>query len=190
VAAERWLRHGLELLPEGDSGKARFLAALGRAAWERFRAARQTERPEPELIRHLTDARRNFERAIEHESQGEYARLARHNLLYGHISYSLGDIDAALPHYRESIRYDRLTGNNFSAAKTRFNLAIALRDVGRLGEARKYAVAAFGELKSLHGPITDDLLDRSRRLVMSIELRIEEKRQRRQKRARRAVSVG
>ncbi|MCB1019404.1 MAG: hypothetical protein KDC27_05715, partial [Acidobacteria bacterium] len=157
----------------------RFLAALGQVSWERFRAARQSERPESELIRHLADSRQYYQRAIEHDASSDYESLAKHNLQYGHASYSMGDIDRALPHYREAIRYDQLRRNTFGAAKTRFNLSIALRDVGRLGESRKYAVAAFGELQRIDGPVSEDLFERARKLVMNIEARLEEKRKRR-----------
>jgi tetratricopeptide (TPR) repeat protein len=185
--AEKWLRRGLEYLPDQHPAKARFLAALGQVSWERFRAARQGERPESELIRHLADSRQYYQRAIEHDASSDYESLAKHNLQYGHASYSMGDIDRALPHYREAIRFDQLRRNTFGAAKTRFNLAIALRDVGRLGESRKYAVAAFGELQRLEGPISEDLFDRARKLVMNIESRLEEKRKKRN-RADAAVS--
>lgn len=177
--AERWLRRGAETLPPHAPERARFLAALGLVAWERFRTARATDRPESELIRHLTDARQYYLRAVEHDAADDFASLASHNLQYGHASYSMGDIDRALPHYREAIRFDQLQGNTFGAAKTRFNLAIALRDVGRLGEARRYAVAAFGELRKVSGPISEDLLDRARRLVLSLEELIEQKRKKR-----------
>ena len=179
--AEKWLRRGLEYLPDQHPSKARFLAALGQVSWERFRSARQSERPETELVRHLADSRQYYQRAIEHDSSSDYENLARHNLQYGHASYSMGDIDRAVPHYREAIRYDQLRKNTFGAAKTRFNLAIALRDVGRLGESRKYAVAAFGELQRIDGPISEDLFERARKLVMNIEARLEEKRKKRQR---------
>lgn len=177
--AERWLRRGVESLPAASPERARFLAALGLVAWERFRSARSSERPESELIRHLTDARQYYLRAIEHAGADDYAQLASHNLQYGHASYSMGDIERALPHYREAIRFDQLQHNTFGAAKTRFNLAIALRDVGRLGEARRYAVAAFGELRKIEGPTSEDLLDRARRLVLTLEELIEQKRKKR-----------
>lgn len=177
--AEKWLRRGLEYLPDGHPSKARFLAALGQVSWERFRAARQSERQESELIRHLADSRQYYQRAIEHDASSDYESLAKHNLQYGHASYSMGDIDRALPHYREAIRYDQLRRNTFGAAKTRFNLSIALRDVGRLGESRKYAVAAFGELQRIEGPVSEDLFERARKLVMNIEARLEEKRKKR-----------
>ncbi len=177
--ADRWLRRGLELLADQKEGASRFLAALGQVAWERFRAARSQERPEAELIRHLTDARQYFERAIENAPAYNHTALAQYNQLYGHVSYSLGDIDRSLPHYRESIRHDDTLGNVIGAARTRFSLAIALRDVGRLGEARKYATAVFDEIKELEHPSAEHLLDRARRLVENIEERIEVKRSKR-----------
>ncbi len=68
--------------------------------------------------------------AIEHDAPDDYGAPASHNLQYGHTSYSMGDTDRALPHYREAIRYDQMQGNIFGAAKPRFQLAIAPRDVG------------------------------------------------------------
>ncbi len=179
VKAEHWLRRGLDLLGEKKEGASRFLAALGQTAWHRFRAARSRERPEAELVRHLTDARQYFERAIENAPAYNHEALAQYNQLYGHVSYSLGDIDRALPHYREAIRHDQLLGNALGAAKTRFNLAIALRDIGRLGEARKYATAAFDNIKEVEDPATEHLLDRARRLVDNIEQRLESVRNKR-----------
>ena len=186
--AERWLRRGVDSLPPQSSERARFLAAMGLVAWERFRAARTGDRPESELVRHLTDARQYYLRAIEHDAPDDYGNLASHNLQYGHASYSMGDIERALPHYREAIRYDQLQGNTFGAAKTRFNLAIALRDVGRLGEARRYAVAAFGELRKLTAPMSEDLLDRARRLVLNLEELIEQKRKKRTRSSKSAAA--
>ena len=178
--AEQWLRRGLDLLEDDKDGASRFLAALGQTSWERFRGARNRDRPEAELIRHLTDSRQYFERAIENAPAYDHESLAQYNLLYGHVSYSLGDIDRALPHYREAIRHDQLLGDTLGVAKTRFNLAIALRDLGRLGEARKYATAAFDDIKSVEDPMSDHLLDRARRLVDNIEQRIEVARKKRQ----------
>ena len=96
----------------------------------------------------------------------------------GPRSYSLGDIDRALPHYREAIRCDELHGNTFGAAQTRFNLAIALRDVDRLGEARKFARAAQQDLQSL-GPSAAGLLERCNKLIANIEERLKAKRRER-----------
>jgi tetratricopeptide (TPR) repeat protein len=167
--AERWLKRSLDLIHDGDPGaKAECLAALGRVAWERFNEARKGNAPEPELRRHLSTARQYYQLALEHDLPADWGRLASHNQQLGHVSYSLGDIDRALPHYRESIRCDELQGNVFGAAQTRFNLAIALRDVDRLGEARKFARAAQRDLQAL-GAAAAGMNERCDKLVVNIE---------------------
>jgi tetratricopeptide (TPR) repeat protein len=156
---------------EDPASKAECLAALGRVAWERFNEARKGNAPEPELRRHLTTARQYYQLALEHDQPDDWGKLASHNQQLGHVSYSLGDIDRALPHYRESIRCDELQGNVFGVAQTRFNVAIALRDVDRLGEARKFVRAAQQDLQALGGAAAV-MRDRCDKLVVNIEERL------------------
>jgi tetratricopeptide (TPR) repeat protein len=170
--AERWLKRSLDLIHDEDpASKAECLAALGRVAWERFNEARKGNAPEPELRRHLTTARQYYQLALEHDQPDDWGKLASHNQQLGHVSYSLGDIDRALPHYRESIRCDELQGNVFGVAQTRFNVAIALRDVDRLGEARKFVRAAQQDLQALGGAAAV-MRDRCDKLVVNIEERL------------------
>jgi tetratricopeptide (TPR) repeat protein len=177
--AERWLKRSLELIHDDEpAAQADCLAALGRVGWERFNEARKANAAEGELRRHLTTARQYYQLALEHDLPGDWAKLATHNQQLGHVSYSLGDIDRALPHYRESIRCDELHGNTFGAAQTRFNVAIALRDVDRLGEARKLARAAQQDFQTL-GPSAKGMLDRCDKLVANIEERLKVKRRER-----------
>jgi hypothetical protein len=60
----------------------------------------------------------------------------------------------------------------------RFNVAIALRDVDRLGEARKFARAAQQDLLSL-GASAAGLLERCDKLIANIEERLKVKRRER-----------
>jgi tetratricopeptide (TPR) repeat protein len=177
--AERWLRRSLDLIPEEDpAAKADCLGALGRVAWERFNEARKGNAPESELRRHLGTARQYYQRALEHDRGEDWARLASHNQQLGHVSYSLGDIDRALPYYRESIRCDELQGNIFGAAHTRFNVAIALRDVDRLAEARKYGRLALEEFETL-GSSSGLMIERCQKLLAAIEAQLKLKRRQR-----------
>jgi tetratricopeptide (TPR) repeat protein len=177
--AERWLKRSLELIRDDDpAAKAECLAALGRVAWERFNEARKANAPEAELRRHLSTARQYYQLALEHDLPGDWGKLAIHNQQLGHVSYSLGDIDRALPHYRESIRCDELHGNVFGAAQTRFNVAIALRDVDRLGEARKFARAAQQDLQTV-GASAAPMMERCDKLIANIEDRLKVKRRER-----------
>lgn len=175
--AELWLKRGLELADERPSLRAKLFALLGQAFWQRFRSDRQNERPEIELKSHLSHGLENYEMAIEHTRHDDPRRLSELCLYYGHVHYSLGQIERAIPHYRQSIRYDIANGDACSAARTRFNIAIALRDLGRLGEARKYATHAYNESVDLGGLAPENLVERSRRLIQLIERALYDKRE-------------
>ncbi len=171
VTAERWLRHSLELTgPDDRAGKAECLALLGRVSWERFNEARQANHPERDLIRHLSSARKYFQRALVQDSPENHGSLSRHNQQLGHVCYAMGDLDRALPYYRECIRHAELEGSRIRAAHARFDLAIALRDSGRLEMARRYALEAARDFESLGDAEGGrGMIDRARRLVELIE---------------------
>ena len=175
--AERWFRHSLDLKEEEDnSGRASCFRGLAQVAWERFGEARKTNRPQVELFRHLNDARTLYMRAIDHEPPENWSALAQHNQQLGHISFSLGDLDRALPYYRESIRCHELQENSEAVAETRFSLAMALRDANRLAEARRYAQEAHNYFQKLSAA-DPEILSRSERLVNSIEQKLQVKKQ-------------
>ncbi len=49
----------------------------------------------------------------------------------------------ALRHYQRSIQHEEARGNIFEAGETRYNVALLLRDDGRISEALHYARAAL-----------------------------------------------
>ena len=65
-----------------------------------------------------------------------------HNQL-GVIYKNAGDLERALHHYNEGIRYLESAGNFYNAGAVRFNVALALEQRGRLDEALLYARAAL-----------------------------------------------
>ncbi len=142
--AERWYRRSLELCAEGDYlGRSKSLSLLGYVAHERFKEARAADKPNEELLRHLNAAAGFYHQALDLLPPNAVDDLAvTHNQL-GNIYRNAGDLDRALSHYRESIRYKEAAGNIYAAANTRFNVALALRDAGRLADAREYAHAAL-----------------------------------------------
>ena len=76
---------------------------------------------------------------------GPYIRLndlAVTHAQLGSIYRNAGDIDRALPHYRESIRQYESSNNLFGAGQVRFNVAQGLVQAGKLSDAREYARAA------------------------------------------------
>ena len=165
IQAERWLTRALQLIGEADQeGKAHCLAELGRTAWLQFIEARRADGNVQDLRRHLNRARRYYQRAIEFDREDDFKSLARHHKDLGHVSLAMGDVHFALPHYRESIRYDDLSGNRRHAATTRFELAIDLRNAGRPEEALDYARTAFEQLRALSEE-SDALLMRAKLLL-------------------------
>ena len=141
--AERWYRHSLELHDERDRlGRGRCQGSLGSVALERFLEARDTGEPEAALLAHLNTAFEACQEALKliPEDAVDDRAVAHHQL--GVIYRNAGDIDRALPHYRESIRYNELQGNTYNAAKTRYSVAVALAQSGRFLDALDYARAA------------------------------------------------
>jgi len=167
--AERWYRRSLELSDERDRlGRGGGLTQLGLVALERFREAREAGRPEPELLRHLNDAAEFYHQAlglIPSSAVGDLA-VVHHQL--GIIYRSAGDLDQALPHYRESIRYEERQGNLYGAAQTRFNVARALVGAGRFADALLYAQAARRNYETYDDRAAEEI-QRTQRLIEEIE---------------------
>ena len=65
-----------------------------------------------------------------------------HNAL-GEMYRAAGQLDRALPHYREAIHFYELAGDLYGAARTRYNVALSFLSAGRLADARDYADAAL-----------------------------------------------
>ena len=174
--ADRWFQQSLGFREEDDRlGKAACYAELGRVAWELFGMARKSNMAQVDLMRHLSDARQHYMRAIENDPPDDWVKLAHHNQELGHICFALGDLGRALPHYREAIRYYERQGDVTAAAKTRFTLALSLRDGGRLAEARKFAADAHVGFQKMG---TDpEMIQRTKRILDSIEARLETQRQ-------------
>lgn len=167
--AERWYRRLLDLSDEHDSlgrGKAHY--CLGHVALERFMDARTAKQPEADLLRHLNAAVGFYQQALTLLPPNAIDDLAvAHNQL-GIIYRSADDLDRALHHYRESIRYKEAAGNIYSAGETRCNVAIALANAGRLPDALLYAQAALRNFAT-YGDRAAEMIQRTQGLIAEIE---------------------
>jgi tetratricopeptide (TPR) repeat protein len=142
--AERWYRKSLDLRVKGDRmSTAMSLGQMGLVAYERFREALASKKPEAELRRHLNDALRWYREALEMTPTDAVGQLAAAHNGLGIIYNIAGDLDRALDHYRESIRLQEAQGNLYGAAEARRNVAITLEGAGRFADARQYAEAAL-----------------------------------------------
>jgi hypothetical protein len=59
-----------------------------------------------------------------------------------------GQLDLALVHYRQAVRYEEVQGNSFGAGQTRRNVAITLAGINRLSEAREWALTAMRDYEA------------------------------------------
>jgi tetratricopeptide (TPR) repeat protein len=173
--AERWYRMSLGLRPTHD-GLARggCVAQLGMVAYERFMEAQTAKRPVEELAHHIAEAARLYEEALDMmPATAVTARGIAHNQL-GVIYSEAGDIDRALHHYQQDIRYCEQTGDIFGAGQTRENVALTLATAGRLSDARAYAEAALANLRTF-GDRETHSIQKIERLIDAIDQAIAEK---------------
>ena len=147
--AEQWYQRSLELTATGDRmGQARCLGQLGCVAWERFRDAREASRPVGECFGHLKKAEEHYRQALGMFPASAVRELGTTHNQLGNIYDDAGQIDAALHHYRESIRYYGAMQDRFRAGQTRENVAITLARAGRLADARDWAKAALRDYQA------------------------------------------
>jgi tetratricopeptide (TPR) repeat protein len=171
--AEQWYRRSLELRDERDKlGQAQCLGQLGYVADERFKEARDVKKPEKELKSHINDALQYYNKALEMIPLNAVNDLAvTHNQL-GAIYYDAGDLDRALSHYRDSIRYKEVAGNLYGAALTRYNVALALIRSGRFADALDYANAALHNYET-YGEDAAENIQETQELIAHIEQKMQ-----------------
>jgi len=169
VQAEHWYRRSLELFSAGnDPRQAQCLGQLGLVARERFKEASAAQQPEAELLHHLNAALGFYLQVLDLLPPNAVDDLAvTHNQL-GNTYADAGDLDRALPHYREAIRYDERGGNLYKAGEHRRNVALALAQAGRFPDALDYAQAALRNFET-YGERAAEMIEETRRLIGMIE---------------------
>jgi len=168
--AERWCHRSLELRDKRDEqGRGGCWAQLGLVAYERFKEAREAQKPKDEVLRHLNDALGFYDRALQMflPSNAVVSLAVTHNQL-GIIYGTAGDLDAALPHFREAIRYKEAAGDVYSAGQTRYNVAVGLAGARRFADALEYARAALRDYQTFGGRAAEDIRG-TRELIAKIE---------------------
>ncbi|MEA2601106.1 MAG: hypothetical protein QOF89_2098 [Acidobacteriota bacterium] len=167
--AERWYRRSFNLFDERDRlRRGECLNELGNIALERFREARATAQPQAELIRHLNEALRLSQEALELLPPDAVTSLAvAHNLLGIIHSNAQGYLDITVQHYREAVRLFEEAGDRHRAAGSRFNIAMAFARAGRRTNALEYAAAALRGFES-YGPGAAEDVEKTRGLIAEI----------------------
>ncbi len=89
-----------------------------------------------------------------------------------HLVHRTGDVDRALPHYRDAIRYREQQGNVHGASQTRFNVGLDLLQSGRPRDALEFARTALRGFES-YGESAAAEIQRTRQLIGEIEGELE-----------------
>jgi tetratricopeptide (TPR) repeat protein len=168
TVATEWSCRSLDLRAPGDRhGRGKSLGQLGTLAFFRFREAPAKERPTEERLGLINDAVRYYQEALKlFPRTAIVERRTTHHQL-GAIFGEVGDIDRALQHYRESIRYGEQAGDVFNAGQTRENAATTLLQAGRFNDARAYAEAALANFQTF-GKRAADRVQKVERLLATI----------------------
>ena len=141
--AGRWYQHGLELGDEhGLPTRSQGLVALGDIAYARFQASPTSGRAAQASWRHFNAAVSFYQQALQWLPSQAVAELAVHYHRLGNLFGIVGDMDRAVAHYREAIRYFETAGAVDLAGLTRFTVALIFASASRLNEALFYARAA------------------------------------------------
>jgi tetratricopeptide (TPR) repeat protein len=149
VLATRWYQQCSDLCAEHDRmGRSRCLTQLGTIAYERFVDARTSGRPPEECFTHLSRAQQHCMEALEILPANAVRELDTAHSQLGNICGDAGQIDTALRHYQESIRYKEAMQDRFGAGQSRENAAIVLARAGRFPDALDWAQYALRDFKA------------------------------------------
>lgn len=164
--AGKWYALCLELRSERDrQGRAQCLGQMGYVAWERFQEASAAQKPNEELMGYVNVALRHYHTALEMIPGDAVDDLAvTHNQL-GQIYRKSGEIDQAVLHYNQSIKYQEVQGNFYNAGGTRFNIALAQSN--RIPDALDYARAALQNFE-MYGDRAADMIDKTKKLIQGL----------------------
>lgn len=171
--AEHWYLRSLELRDERDHlGRGRCLVQLGTVAYERFNEARAANLSKAELLQHLNAALQSYIQALDLLPPDAVNDLAVTHGQLGHIFVAADDLNRALTHWHETMRYMEAANNHYGAGLTRFNIAGALARRSRFGDALLYAQTALRNYET-YGAGATEMIERTQQLIADIEAAIE-----------------
>src|SRR5205085_11131252 len=85
----------------------------------------------------------------------------------GNIFDDAQDFDRAIKNWREAIRYAELVGDLYQAARTRYNVAVALARRERFADAMDYARAALSAFSNMQA--VDHEIGLTKELISAIQ---------------------
>jgi tetratricopeptide (TPR) repeat protein len=166
--AEQEFLRSLELRDETDNlGRSKCLVGLGNIAYERFLQAQTESITESKRNHKLNESLHFAQKAlslIPPNAPNDLA-ITHHNL--GLMYAQLGDWENASSHYRQAIQHFEVIGDLYSAAQTRYNVAVGLTHAGSFQDAMDYARAALGAFSNIRA--AGETVQRTEKLIQTIQ---------------------
>jgi tetratricopeptide (TPR) repeat protein len=171
--AEHWFRRSLESRDQQDTlGLARCVCQLGMVSLAHFDEARSQDRHEEEVLRHLNAALQYYTQALELTPPDAVDLLKSIHHQLGAVYMNGGQLQLALHHFQETIAYSEAQGDIYTAASSRYNIAVGLSYIERLADARDYAYAALHNFE-LYGDQAAAQIYRTKELIKWLEQSLE-----------------
>jgi tetratricopeptide (TPR) repeat protein len=168
--ARRRQEEALELIADTDPiGRANALSELGQLTLIQMVAAQLRGVPVAALAGLLDEAGEKFAAAL--ALIPPEALPARRTVLLriGQVYSMAGALDLARQHFEDAIRLSEASGDRYNAGGSRLNLAIALAQGNRVGDALLYARAALADFEATGS--ADELAATAGELITSLERR-------------------
>lgn len=168
--AERLYQRSLKLHDKHDRlGQAKCIRSLGLVAIKNFFSeAQNANKPKDEALRYLNKALQLYSKGLDLTPENAvYDMAVTHNQL-GQVYRYGNQLEKALHHYNKSIQYKVTMGDIFSAAGTRFNVALALASVRRFADALLYAQTALRDFETFGGRAAQEI-EETKQLIAQIE---------------------
>lgn len=167
--AEYWCQRSMDLCGRRDDvGLAQTMSLSARIELERHNDALSAGKPVEELADRLDKAARKYEDALKLTPLTDITNRAIIHDMLGVTYNRAGRTAQAFVHWQRAINYREQSGDRLGAARARFNVALALRDAGRLEEANAYAVAASDGFQTFGQRAAADIQN-AERLITEID---------------------
>ena len=166
--AERWYQQSIVMSSETNGpSQAHVAYQLGQVAYERFKEARNAKAGE-EALRQANIAADYYQQALRQAPAESGSLLDKIWNALGSLYTDVGQVDQALDCYRKSVGYRLAADDQWGAAETRYNAAVALRRADRNRDALRWAEAALRDFEGL-GPAATEDVGRTSSLIADIK---------------------
>jgi tetratricopeptide (TPR) repeat protein len=173
--SEFWLRRSLGLYGDTDSqGQALCLGHLAEIATIRFEDLRLRKQPATEQTSLFQEALDLYNRVLRLLPDNALTWLAVTHEHMGNLFAKAFDVEDALLHFREALRYNEASDNRYAIAVTRENIARVLFAAGRDNDALAYAQRALSDYEALGNQSAASVVE-IQAMIATIEKAIGEK---------------